>query len=130
MFHPDVDGDNIELAWFSMHGQNREATSGKTSVCLFVNNMSNIKEVSRYRSPEVEYLTINCRPHYLPREFSSVLFGTVSLTPQNEAGTKTALNQLYKAISKDENAPMIRSEAGDKVMVDWTKLGRGPQDKT
>ena len=26
---------------------------------------------SRYCSPEVEYLMISCRPHYLPREFSS-----------------------------------------------------------
>ena len=72
------DMDNIELAGFSMHQQDREATSGKTrvgGVCLFVNNnwcaMSNIKEVLRYCSPEVEYLMINCRPHYLPREFSS-----------------------------------------------------------
>jgi hypothetical protein len=27
--------------------------------------MSNIKEVSRYCLPEVEYLMISCRPHYL-----------------------------------------------------------------
>ena len=73
-------------------------------MCLFVNNsffaMSNIKEVSRYCSPEVEYLMISCRPHYLPREFSSVLFVALFLPPLNEAGTKTALNQLYKAIRK------------------------------
>ena len=75
------DTDNIELAGFSIHRQNREATSGKTrsrGVSLFVNNswcmMSNIKEVLRYCSPEVEYLKISCRPHYLPREFSSILF--------------------------------------------------------
>jgi hypothetical protein len=47
---------------------------------------------------------ISCRPHYLPREFSSVLFVAVYLPPQNKAGTKTALNQLYKDISKEENA--------------------------
>ena len=57
-----------------MHRQNREATSDKTrgmGVCLFVNNswctMFNIKEVSRYCLPEVEYLMISCKPHYLPR---------------------------------------------------------------
>ena len=94
-----------------MHRQNREATSGKTRgvfVCLFVNNslcvMSNIKEVLRYRSTEVEYLMISCRPYYLPREFSSILFVAVYLPPQTDAGTKTALNQLYMAISKQENA--------------------------
>ena len=66
--------------------------------------MSNIKEVWRYCSPEVEYLMISCRPHYLSREFSSILFVAVFLPPQTAAGTKTALNELYKAISKQENA--------------------------
>ena len=102
---------NIELVEFSMHWQTRDTTSGKTRgwvVCLFVNNswcvLSNIKEVLRYCSPEIEYLMISCRPHYLPREFSSVLFVAIYLPPQSEAGTKTALNQLYKAISKEENS--------------------------
>ena len=94
-----------------MHRQNRDTTSGKTrggGVCLFVYNrwcaMSNIKEVSRYCLPQVEHLMISCRPHYLPREFSSVLFVAVYLRPQSKAGTKTALKQLHKAISKEENA--------------------------
>ena len=42
----------------------------------------------------LKYLMISCRPQYLPREFSSVLFVAVYLPPQNEAGTKTAFNQL------------------------------------
>ena len=53
--------------------------------------------------PEVEYLMISCRPHYLPREFSSVFFVAVYIPPQSEAGTKTALNELYSVISKQEN---------------------------
>jgi hypothetical protein len=103
--------DNIELAGFSMHQQDREATSGNTrggDMCIFVNNswctMSNIIEVSRYCSPEAEYLMISCRPPYLPIEFTSILFIAVYLPPKTDAGTKTALNQLYKAISKQENA--------------------------
>ena len=47
---------------------------------------------------------ISCRPHYLPREFSSVFHVAVYIPPQSEAGTKTALNELYSAISKQENA--------------------------
>jgi hypothetical protein len=66
--------------------------------------MSNIKEVSRYCLPEVEYLMMSCRQHYLPIELSSILFISVYLPPQTDAGTKTALNQLYKDISKQENA--------------------------
>jgi uncharacterized protein YfkK (UPF0435 family) len=41
---------------------------------------------------------ISCRPHYLPREFSSVY-----IPPQTDDGTKTALNELYAAISKKKN---------------------------
>ena len=77
-------------------------------MCIFVNNSwctkYNIKEVSRLCSHEVEYLMISCRPHYLPREFSSIFFVAVYIPPETNAGTKTALNELYKAISKQENA--------------------------
>jgi hypothetical protein len=62
--------------------------------------MSNIKEVLRYCLPEVEYLMINCRPHYLPREFSSIFFVAIYSPPQTDAGTETTLNELYSAISK------------------------------
>ena len=61
------------------------------------------KKVSRFGSHEVEYLMISCRPHYLPREYSSVFFIDVYIPPQTDAGTKTALNELYIAISKQEN---------------------------
>ena len=61
------DTDNIQLAGFSVHRQDRTTMSGKTrggSVCLIVNNswfvMSNIEEVLRYCLPEVEYLMIIC----------------------------------------------------------------------
>ena len=46
---------------------------------------------------------ISWSPHYLPRELS-IFFVGVYLPPQTDAGTKTALNELYKAISKQENA--------------------------
>ena len=54
---------------------------------------------------EVEYLMIiSCRPHFLLREFSSVFFVAVYITPQTDAGTKSSLNELYNAISKQEDA--------------------------
>ena len=40
----------------------------------------------------------------LPRGFSSIFFVAVYIPPQSEAGTRTALNELYSAISKQENA--------------------------
>ena len=113
------DMDNIQLAGFSMHRQDRTATSCKTrggSLCLFVNNSwctkTNMKKISRFCSPEVEYLMISCRPHYLPREFSSIFF---YLPPQTDAGTKMAPNELHKAIIKQENAHRVGAPSGRRV---------------
>ena len=47
---------------------------------------------------------ISCRPYYLQRGISSIFLVAVYLPPQTDAGTMTALNQFYKAISKLENA--------------------------
>jgi hypothetical protein len=46
----------------------------------------------------------DCRPHYSPREFSTVFSVVVSLPSQTDAGTKAALTELYSVISKTENA--------------------------
>jgi hypothetical protein len=90
MFHQDVAERRYGQYRASgiLHApENRDATSGKTmgeGVCLFVNNswwaMSNIKEVllAWGRVPSA-----CCRPHYLPREFSSILFIAVYSPPQN-----------------------------------------------
>ncbi|CDQ92989.1 unnamed protein product [Oncorhynchus mykiss] len=75
-------------------------------LCIYVNNSwcTTSKEVSRFCSPEVEYLMISCRPHCLPSELSSVVFVAVYIPPETDAGTKTTLNELFKAIGKQENA--------------------------
>jgi hypothetical protein len=46
---------------------------------------------------------ISCTLHYLPRDVSSIFFVAVYIQPQSEAGTKIALNELYSAISTQEN---------------------------
>jgi hypothetical protein len=92
-----------------LYRHDRIAASGKTrggGLCIFVNNSwcTISKEVLRFCSPDVEYLMISCRPHYLPREISSVFFVAVYIPPHTDAGTKTALNELYTAIRKQEKA--------------------------
>jgi hypothetical protein len=67
--------------------------------------ISNVKEVSRFSSPVLQYLMISWRPYYLPRGFSKLYFYVaVYLPPQTKAGIKTALNELHRGISKQENA--------------------------
>ena len=103
--------NNIQLLGFTLHWQDRTSTSGKArdgALCIFENNSwckkSYSKEVSRFCSPDVKYLIIICRPHYLRREFSSTFFVAIYLPPQTDACTKTALNKLNMAMSKQENA--------------------------
>ena len=69
-----VDNINIQVAGYTMYRQERTAASGKTrggGLCIFVNNSwcTISKEVSSYCLPEVEFLMVNCGPHYLLREF-------------------------------------------------------------
>ena len=100
------DDMNIQLAGYMLHRQDRTAhdKTREGGLCIFLNNSwcMKSKEVSRFCSPEVEYIVINCRPHYLPREFLAILFVAVYLPPQTDAGTKTALSQLHKEIRKQE----------------------------
>jgi hypothetical protein len=65
---------------------------------------------------KTQYLMISCRPHYLPRDFSSVFFVAIYILPQTDAGTKPALNELNSAISKLEN---VQPEAALLVAGDF-----------
>ena len=72
-----------------------------------------ITVLRRFCSPEVEILAIKCRPHYLPREFTSVVIVAVYIPPQ--ACTKTALTVLHDALnSYQASDPMAAlAVAGD-----------------
>ena len=73
----------------------------------------NITVLQRFCSPEVEILAIKCRPHYLPRKFTSVVIVAVYIPPQ--ACTKTALTVLHDALnSYQASDPMAAlAVAGD-----------------
>jgi hypothetical protein len=53
---------------------------------------------------------ISCRPHYLPREFSSILFVAVYLPPQTNAGTKMSDDDEWQENAHPEVALLV---AGD-----------------
>uniref|UniRef100_A0AAZ3Q1D7 Fish virus induced TRIM protein n=1 Tax=Oncorhynchus tshawytscha TaxID=74940 RepID=A0AAZ3Q1D7_ONCTS len=88
-------------------------------VCLMANvtwcDERNIQELKSFCSPDLEFLTIKCRPHYLPREFSSIIITAVYI-PQ--ADTSMALNELYLTLCKLET---IYPEAAFIVAGDFNK---------
>lgn len=51
-------------------------------------------------SLDLEYMTVKCRPDYLPLEFTSVILTAAYMLPR--ADIKLALNELYSIISSQE----------------------------
>ena len=81
---------------FSIARMDRTEESGKSKgggVCFMTNNKwcdpRNITVLSRACTPHQEHLSIMCRPHYLPREFTAIITTAVYIPPQ--ANTDTAI---------------------------------------
>lgn len=103
--HPD---SLVQPSGFTMYRRDRDRViTGKDKgggVCLLVNESwcSDVKIVSQDCSTDIEFLTIKCRPFYLPREFSSVTMTAVYIHPK--ADSKVALDTLRKVIASTENS--------------------------
>lgn len=69
-------------------------------LCIYINNnwCKNPRTVSSFCSPDIELLTVSCRPVYLPRELTCVVITAVHVPPS--ANTEVAMSVLYQTISK------------------------------
>ncbi|XP_072362773.1 uncharacterized protein [Scyliorhinus torazame] len=95
----------IQPEGFSIHWVNHTASSGKAKgggVCLLINSSwcLDVATLATYCSPDLEYLTVKCRPYYLPREFTSAIITAVYIPPQ--AVVRKALDELYTVINNYE----------------------------
>ena len=87
--HEDIPEANVKLEGFHVFREDRnEMQTGKKSggcVCIYVNSKwchpNNSHPKFTYCDPNVELITITCRPYYLPREFSNVLVTCVYIPP-------------------------------------------------
>jgi hypothetical protein len=68
-------------------------------------------------SPDLEFLMLKCRPHYMPREFTCAIITAVYISPQ--ANTEAALSELYNIISQKESS---HPEAVFIVTGDFNKV--------
>lgn len=88
--NPAVPDHAIQPAeFFSVHRMDRTRDSGKSrggGVGLMVNsnwcNSASVVPLTRSCTPNLELLSIMCRPFYLPREFTSVIISAVYIPPQ------------------------------------------------
>ena len=93
--------------FFMRRADRNKHLSGKKKgrgVCHMINdswcNHNNIQELKSFCSPDLEFLTIKCRPHYLPRQFSSIIVTALYIPTQ--ADTLTALKELPWTLFKLE----------------------------
>ncbi len=96
----------IELAGRTLYRHDRTTDSGKNrggGLCIYLNNkwVTNTRIVSSYCSPDLEYVTVKCRPIYLAREHTVVMLTAVYIAP--DANTSSALGYLHDTISNQQS---------------------------
>ncbi|KAI4901825.1 hypothetical protein NFI96_033814, partial [Prochilodus magdalenae] len=84
----------------------RNQLSGKAQgagLCVYTNTgwCTNCLVVNALCSEATEQLTVKCRPHYLPREFTAVFVIAVYIAP--DANANNALKELHDNISSLQN---------------------------
>ncbi|KAK0140570.1 hypothetical protein N1851_022449 [Merluccius polli] len=90
----------VQLDGFSLHRADRTSDSNNEEAAFAATSITT-GILSRTCSPELESLTVLCKPFYKPREFSSVIVTTVYIPPS--AAAVSATQQLASIIMEVEN---------------------------
>uniref|UniRef100_A0A3P9IGT3 Reverse transcriptase domain-containing protein n=1 Tax=Oryzias latipes TaxID=8090 RepID=A0A3P9IGT3_ORYLA len=121
--HPLIPDSAIQLAGYTAKRHDRTKDSGKSrggGLCVYVNNnwCTNTKTVDRHCSSDLEYVTVRCRPIYLPREFTVVMVTAVYIPP--DANANTAIGHLRDSIGRQQSRypEAVHIIAGDFNHVD------------
>uniref|UniRef100_A0A3B3H7K8 Reverse transcriptase domain-containing protein n=1 Tax=Oryzias latipes TaxID=8090 RepID=A0A3B3H7K8_ORYLA len=101
--------DNMPDPAFQLDGRllfraDRNQQSGKTrggGLCIYIHKgwCTNCTVVNSHCSEAIEHMTVKCRPHYLPREFTAVFIMAVYIPPGANANANEALTELHNNIS-------------------------------
>ncbi|KAI4893871.1 hypothetical protein NFI96_021222, partial [Prochilodus magdalenae] len=96
----------FQLAGRQLFRADRNQLSGKArggGLCVYINKgwCTNCVVVNALCSEATEQLTVKCRPHYLPREFTAVFVIAVYIAP--DANANNALKELHDNISSLQN---------------------------
>ena len=80
--HPSIPDTAVQLVDRTIHSWDRNQDSGKSrggGLCIFVHNnwSTNTTNIDTHCSPDLEYITVKCRPFFLPRELTEVLIMAV-----------------------------------------------------
>lgn len=92
--HPGIPDASVQLAGRTLHRWDRTKDSGKRrggGLCIFVHNdwCNNSMIVDKHCSPDLEYVSVRCRPFYLPRELTVVIVTSVYIPPNANINTRS-----------------------------------------
>lgn len=96
----------LQISGMLLHRGDRSQLSGKTrggGLCVYINGgwCTNCSIISTHCSGNVEYMTIKCRPYYLPRELTAVFIVVVYIHPSAKANE--VLAELHENIVSLQN---------------------------
>ncbi|TWW71072.1 hypothetical protein D4764_17G0005550 [Takifugu flavidus] len=105
-FRKETPDSALLLKGFQLFRADRDlALSGKRAgggVCFYINSdwCTDVTVISQHCSPALEYLFINCRPFYSPREFASFILASVYISP--DTAVREAQRMLADCIQQVE----------------------------
>lgn len=104
--HSLIPESAVQLMHHSMH-RCRNDSFGKTregGLCIYLHQgwCTNSRVVNTHCSPDLETMTVMCRPYYLQRELTAVLVTAVYIAP--DVSVNTVLSQLHDVISRQQRA--------------------------
>lgn len=105
--HSDFPDTAVQLTGRTTHRQDRSKDSAKArggGLCLYVHNAwcSSSRIIHSHCSPDIEALSVMCRPFYPPREPMAVIATAVSIPP--DANVSSALAHLHCTLNKQLQA--------------------------
>jgi len=100
--------DVAELAYTQQRHWDRIKDSGETKrsgLCTYVHDnwLTNVNIVDSHCSPDLEYLTVKCRPFFLLHEFAAVMVTVVYITLN--ANFNTGQGYILHAINSNQTTP-------------------------
>ena len=105
--HSGIADEAITLTGRTAHRADRTSDSGKSrggGLVIYSNNRwcTNATVTETHCSPDVEFITLRCRPFYLAREHTVVMVTAVYTPPS--ANANVALKTLLAAVSKQQSS--------------------------
>ncbi|CAG5958704.1 unnamed protein product [Menidia menidia] len=105
--HTQVPDATVQLVDHTRHRWERNSDSGKNrggGLCIYVHDgwCNNSTVLDRHCSPDLEFMSMRCRPFFLPRELAAVVITAVYIPPH--ANVNMALSLLLNAINTHQRA--------------------------